>query len=334
MDCPNCGNYIRNPLNYCPYCREPLNPVVPPLLAKKLKRKPGRTAIILAFLLFVSFAVYSYKGQQLRAFVDGVISIVKKGKASESLVTGFSDAPQKEVFLSPPPDRYTDAVTGIEFIFVSGGCYSMGDAFGDGDADEKPVHEVCVPDFYISRTEVIQGQWEGIMAKNPSSFKGGKNYPVEHVSWQDAQNFIGNLNKKNSAHKFRLPTEAEWEYACRSNRKKEKWAGTNSETALKDYAWLGSNSGSKPHPAGKLKPNSLGLYDMSGNVWEWVEDDYAPDCYQENERNNPVCMRGGNRVIRGGSWSLSARFARCSSRSSAPPFENAYSVGFRIVRDR
>jgi formylglycine-generating enzyme required for sulfatase activity len=285
-------------------------------------------------LLLIVFAVYRYKGQEALTFINTMISQGEIAKGPDNRAPSGAPAAQKNIPLPKPPEQYSDPATGMEYVFIAGGCYRMGDIFGGGDTDEKPVHEACVNDFYMSRYEVTQGQWEKLMGTNPSSFKGGKGYPVEKTSWQDTQNFITALNKKNSASKFRLPTEAEWEYACRSGGKKEKWAGTANEAALGEYAWFGANSGGKPHPAGKTKPNGLGLYDMSGNVWEWVEDDYAPDCYQDQDKDNPICIRGGNRVIRGGSWNLSERFARCSARSSANPSVNSYSVGFRLVREK
>jgi len=334
MNCPNCGNFIRNPLNFCPYCRHPLNAVAPLLIKVGRKRRPIRKVLFVLALLTIAFAVYRYKGQELLTFVETTVFRGEKIESLKSLLSGHAPALKKGGDLPMPTEKYTDPATGIEFIYIQGGCYLMGDIFGDGDTDEKPVHEVCVNDFYISRYEVTQGEWKILMGKNPSFFALGKNYPVEKISWQDTQDFITALKNKNSTCRFRLPTEAEWEYACRSGGKKEKWAGTGNEAALGEYAWIGSNSGGKPHPVGSAKPNSPGLYDMSGNVWEWVEDDYAPDCYQDQEKDNPLCIRGGNRVIRGGNWILSSRFARCSARSSANPSERPNSVGFRLVREK
>ncbi|MBF0328630.1 MAG: formylglycine-generating enzyme family protein [Nitrospirae bacterium] len=257
----------------------------------------------------------------------------EKIKLFSGLSSQGSKSSQKNPGLPKPDEKYTDPSSGIEFVFVAGGCYFMGDIFGDGDPDEKPVHEVCVNDFYISRHEVTQDQWKIVMGKNLSAKSGGS-YPVEKVSWKDTQDFFAALKKKNSSSTFRLPREAEWEYACRSGGKKEKWSGTANESSIDQYAWTGSNADGKLHPVGRSKPNGIGLYDMSGNVWEWVEDDYAPNCYQDQERDNPICIGAGNRVIRGGSFQLSARFARCSARSSANPSESVYSVGFRVVKER
>jgi formylglycine-generating enzyme required for sulfatase activity len=349
MTCHKCGNLIRNPLNYCPYCREPLNNILPPLIeGRRQKRKPGGKILFLLGLLLIGFAVYYYKGpevllkiRELPAFLGSLRSRNQNNAmspgAAGSAANGSGDGmvPVPTAPAQPKPsETYTDPATGMVFVFVPGGCYRMGDQFGDGDADEKPVHEVCINDFYISRNEVTQGQWEALMGKNPASVKGGKNDPVDRISWQATQNFLTSLRSKNNTSRFRLPTEAEWEYACRSGGKAEKWAGTSIEKTLGEYAWTASNSGGKPHQTGSAKPNGLGLFDMSGNIWEWVEDDYAPDCYQDQERDNPLCIRGGNRVIRGGSMHLSERFARCTARGSARPSEGPYSVGFRLVREK
>jgi len=222
-----------------------------------------------------------------------------------------------------------DETTGMQLVFVKGGCFQMGDNFGDGDGDEKPVHDVCVSNFYIGKYEVTQGQWEKVMGSNPSHFKNcGENCPVENVSWNDTQDFIRKLNSQ-SGKNYRLPTEAEWEYAARSGGRKEKYSGTDS--SLDDYAWYSSNSGSKTHTVGQMKPNGLGIYDMSGNVWEWCSDGYWFKYYGESPRDNPQAPDGSSyRVLRGGGWEASARSSCAASRNRSIPVIRNNNYGFRI----
>jgi formylglycine-generating enzyme required for sulfatase activity len=230
---------------------------------------------------------------------------------------------------------YADAVTGMEFILVTGGCYPMGDTFGDGYENEKPVHEVCVDDFYIGTYKVTQGQWKKIMGDNPSYFRRcGDDCPVENVSWNDVRGFIRILNRR-SGMTYRLLTEAEWEYAARSGGKREKWAGTNSESELGDYAWYSGNAGKQTHPVGLKKPNGLGIYDMSGNVWEWVQDIYSSTAYASQRRNNPVYTGSGiGHAFRGGSWYYNAPGVRTTFRDHRAPniLIRHHNIGFRLAR--
>lgn len=163
--------------------------------------------------------------------------------------------------------EFKDSLTGMEFVFVAGGCYPMGDNFGNGNADEEPVHETCVSDFYIGAYEVTQGQWEKVMGNNPSRFGKGRKYPVEYLSWYEVQEFIRKLNKKTGMN-YRLPTEAEWEYAARSRGKKEKWAGTSRAANLHEFAWYDKNSDGQSHPVGEKNLMISGYsicQGMSGN---------------------------------------------------------------------
>jgi sulfatase modifying factor 1 len=232
---------------------------------------------------------------------------------------------------------FTDSETGMEFIFVKGGCFDMGDTYGDGFDDEKPVHEVCLSDFHIGKYPVTQGQWKAIMRDNPSHFQDcGDNFPVENISWNDVQEFIRTLNNK-SGKKYRLPTEAEWEYAARSGGKKEKYAGTSSsDNDLGEYAWYEGNAENRAHPVGQKKPNGLGLYDMSGNVWEWVEDVFGNNYYRKSPRDNPRGPGSGgfwripDRVIRGGSFNRDAHRSRATIRSGEYQDGRFMNVGFRL----
>ena len=226
-----------------------------------------------------------------------------------------------------------DVSFGMEFVFIRGGCFQMGDIFGDGDSDEKPVHAVCVKDFYIGKYEVTQGQWKTIMGNNPSDFKDcGDNCPVEGVSWNEIREFIRKPNQRPGAVKYRLPTEAEWEYAAKSGGKKEKYAGTNNEPDIESYAWYINNSSLKTHPVGQKKPNGIGLYDMSGNVWEWVQDKHDEEYYKDSPKNNPKGPHTGDyRVFRGGSWDNSTKYIRVTNRNAADPTTRNSYIGFRLV---
>jgi formylglycine-generating enzyme required for sulfatase activity len=223
------------------------------------------------------------------------------------------------------PGAVLDAVTGIIFVPVAGGCFQMGAA--DGQWDERPVHEVCLTNFFMGRHEVTQGQWRRVMGDNPSYFKScGDDCPVEQVSSTDARDFIRRLNQLSGA-SYRLPTEAEWEYACRSGGKEQRYCGGEQLDVL---GWHELNSGGKTHPVGTKQANSLGLYDMSGNVWEWVEDLKAP--YAPRRQQDPAGpATGSTRVRRGGSWQYGTPQARATWRSSGYPDDRALDIGFRLV---
>jgi len=275
---------------------------------------------------------------QDRLHLEGDYGKVKPGRNKKIYWNVLQDFPKglSTTFdweLEAGGKQFKDPVTGMEFVFVKGGCFEMGDTFGDGYSYEKPVHDVCVSDFYMGKYEVTQGQWEVIMGDNPSYFKNcGDNCPVENVSWNDVQEFIERLNSK-TGKKYRLPTEAEWEYAARSGGKREKYAGTNSDADLGSYAWYIMNSGSKTHPVGQKQPNGLGLYDMSGNVWEWVSDRYDQNYYKNSPRNNPKGPSSGSyRVLRGGSWSGVPNAIRASYRFDINPSTRNYNYGFRLLR--
>lgn len=233
-----------------------------------------------------------------------------------------------------PPERkeaLADPTKVIELVLVKGGCFQKGDAFGDGQPDEQPVHTVCVDDFYIGKYEVTQGQWQSVMGSNPSFFKKcGEKCPVEQVSWNDVQGFITKLNAT-TGKKYRLPTEAEWEYAARSGGKKEKYAGTSSDVELGKYAWYSANSGGRIHPTGQKQPNGLGLYDMTGNVWEWCQDWYGEKYYSQSSRKNPPGPASGTRrVLRGGAWIFEPKEIRASARYSLTPEARGDLYGFRL----
>jgi len=222
----------------------------------------------------------------------------------------------------------TEAATGMQFQSLPGGCFKMGDSLGDGDDDEKPLHEVCLDPFTIGTFEVTQSQWQAVMGSNPSYFKQcGKNCPVESVSWGDVNAFLTKLNFKGSR-QFRLPSEAEWEYAASAGGRREKYSGAGPTAA--PLAWCEGNAGGKTHPVGQKKPNGFGLYDMSGNVAEWVADfkDEYPAVPQKSPQGPDS---GSNRVVRGGSWLSATKELRASSRSELTPSVKTNSIGFRLV---
>jgi len=224
---------------------------------------------------------------------------------------------------------WTDPVTGMEFVYVPSGTFMMGDIFGDGSDDKKPVHEVRLSSFYMGKYQLTQGQWKKVMGNNPSDFKKGDEYPVETVSWNDAQEFINKLSKLNNGkYRFSLPTEAQWEYACRSGGKKEKYSGGDN---IDDAAWYDGNSGSSTHPVGQKKANGLSIYDMSGNVWEWCQDWYGK--YTADAVVDPVGPSGGvYRVLRGGSWDNYAQNCRSAMRDDDGPGSRHDNAGFRLLR--
>ena len=222
-------------------------------------------------------------------------------------------------------------VNGVTFnmIKVDGGTFTMGATSEqkNPDNDEKPTHQVTLSSYYIGETEVTQALWKAVMGNNPSWSKGD-NLPVGNVSWKDCQTFIGKLNDL-TGKRFRLPTEAEWEYAARGGNRSNhtQYSGGS---MIDDVAWYGGNSGNKTNSVKTKKPNELGLYDMSGNVWEWCQDWYGN--YGSNAQTNPTGPgSGSSRVNRGGCWFNYEGDCRSSDRFSNSPGHRHYSLGFRLA---
>ena len=225
----------------------------------------------------------------------------------------------------------TFTVNGVSFTMklVEGGTFQMGSNDSDAFSDEKPVHSVTLSSYYMGETEVTQALWKAVMGTNPSDFKGD-NLPVEQVSWNDCQEFISKLNQI-TGKKFRLPTEAEWEYAARGGKKSNRYnySGNNN---IGGVAWYTDNSGNKTHMVKTKSPNELGFYDMSGNVWEWCHDWFGSDYYGKSPSTNPQGPSSGTgRVLRGGSWYYRARHCRVSSRSYSVPIYRYNRLGFRLA---
>ena len=232
------------------------------------------------------------------------------------------------------PALFTNSI-GMKFVKIAAGPFMMGSPESDKDAegDEKPQHRVnLTKDFYMGQYPVTQAAWQAVMGGNPSHFKGA-NRPVECVSWVDAQEFIRKLNQKEGTDAYRLPTEAEWEYACRAGRTTRYTFGDNPDE-LKNYAWYGG-SDNGTHPVGKKNANAWGLYDMHGNVWEWVEDGYEKDYYQRSPSSNPCNLAQNSktfRVLRGGSWLYAPQYLRAANRDYGNPSTRYSSVGFRLAK--
>ncbi len=230
-----------------------------------------------------------------------------------------------------PASEWIEPITQMVFVHVPGGTFRMGDTFGDGIENELPVHEVCLNSFYIARYPVTQSQWLAVMPENPAAFIGN-DHPVEQVSWSAVQVFLQKLAEMNHGrHTFRLPTEAEWEFAARSGGKPEKYAGGDDPMSL---AWYDENSNDRTHPVGLKRPNGLGLFDMCGNVWEWCADAFDETAYIKHTIDDPRHdATGTDRVIRGGSWNVDAWSVRCTRRMGFPMEYYGPGLGFRVVMD-
>ena len=241
---------------------------------------------------------------------------------------------------------------GMEFVLIPAGEFWMGnnckdDPFTEKEEcedvpeDEHPYHEVIISrPFYMSRTEVTQEQWYEVMGNNPAYFKTEKvgmtsrNHPVDSVSWYDAQEFVRKLNEQEGTDAYRLPTEAEWEYACRAGTDTRYFFGDD-VSPLGDYAWHDDNANGTTHQIGQKQPNAFGLYDMYGNVWEWVADSWH-DNYEGAPTDGTVWRNSDNEeanVLRGGAWDTEPSLLRCSNRDKGTTGGQGRFDGFRVVAD-
>ncbi len=240
--------------------------------------------------------------------------------------------PQKPKTTTTTSDIQTFSAGGVTFrmVRVEGGSFTMGATSEQGSeaySNASPAHRVTLSTYYIGETEVTQALWEAVMGNNPSNFKGA-NLPVEQVSWEGCQNFIRELNRM-TGKRFRLPTEAEWEYAARGGNKSQgcKYSGSN---AIDKVAWYIVNSGNKTHEVRTKSPNELSIYDMNGNVWEWCQDWYGS--YDASSQTNPSGpSTGSRRVCRGGSWFSSAGSCRVSYRNDSTPGYRGSILGLRLA---
>ena len=272
-------------------------------------------SIMLGGLCAVALLAYAETEKVIRVYNNG--EVVATYRLSDFEYFQVEDADASEFI----QDVETITVNGVSFdmIKVEGGTYKMGS--NDGESDEKPVHDETVATFQIGKTEVTQELWQAVMGANPSNFKGEANLPVEKVSWTDCNTFITKLNAATGKN-FRMPSEAEWEYAARGGNKSQgyTYSGSNS---IDDVAWYDGNSSSKTHPVAQKQANELGIYDMSGNVWEWTSDKYSTD-YSQSRTSSA-------RVNRGGGWDYAATNSRVALRGYSSESNANYYIGLRLA---
>ena len=229
-------------------------------------------------------------------------------------------------------DTFLNSI-GIQFVLVKAGEFEMGS--NDSENDVRPIHRVKITkDFYIGKYEVTQAQWQAVMGNNPSIFQEcGENCPVDSVSYNDVQEFIKKLNAKEKTNKYRLPTEAQWEYVAQGGNENKEYKYSGSDN-VKDVAEYIGNNNSNTKPVGGKKPNELGIYDMSGNVWEWVQDKYNSRYYKKSSIEDPVNLTTGTSfVLRGGAWNSSESNCRIIYRDLYSATLRIYFNGFRLACD-
>ncbi len=309
-----------------PLTPKPSQPPDQPLHAGSSKSVLGWLAVALA-LLGGGLGIWRYQEDkvveaQLQA-ASARLSLEQEKNKTAAVPAAQAPAPTQ--IAAPSPTRCTDCP---EMVVVPGGSFQMGSNDSDSDNDEKFVRSVSVKSFAIGKYEVTQGQWRVIMGSNPSHFANcGDNCPVERVSWDDIQSYIQKLNQK-TGQQYRLPSEAEWEYACRGGQQ-QKYCGSNDVGSV---AWYYANSANTTHPVGQKAPNDYGLHDMSGNVYEWVQDRYNKS-YQGAPTDGSAWETGAvERVLRGGSWINVARSSRSAIRFDISPGYRLNDIGFRLAR--
>jgi len=282
----------------------------------------------------MSVAVRAQEKGDMAAGVNVMAGLIKRFLFIMAIVLAMTGCKSED-------KEQTDKQIEAQMIFVQGGTFIMGCTSEQSNCadDEKPTHSVTLSDFYIGQYEVTQGQWEAVMGtsvnqqrdkNNPtmSLYGKGDNYPMYYVNMNDVQEFIQKLNAQ-TGKQYRLPTEAEWEYAARGGNKSQGYKYSGSDNA-DDVAWYSQNSSGATHPVGTKSPNELGIYDMSGNVEEWCSDKYGK--YSSNAQTNPQGSSSGLQVIRGGAhYMLPVNFVRVSSRSDRSSNSRFFDLGFRLV---
>jgi formylglycine-generating enzyme required for sulfatase activity len=261
-------------------------------------------------------------------YIHTVKSYLNKEETKDSKTPeNFGNSETTKTFTSPS--------TGIEFVLIFAGEFEMGSPSKEEDKfpSEYPAHKVTIENsFYMGKSSVTQKQWKKITGKNPSHFKG-EDRPVEMISWKEVQKYVKKLNEKEHTGKYRLPSESEWEYACRAGKQTRYYFGDD-KSKLNEYAWYAENSGGQTHPVGQKKPNQWGLYDMHGNVWELVRDNWHENYEVSPSDGSAWEEEGGSyRVSRGGSWYCNASLCRSASRFRRDPENHISNLGFRLLRE-
>ena len=294
-------------------------------LFMKSRKRLTKTVMTLLMFLMITTPISVMADDYLRGDVDvdGKVTLADVTSLIDYLLNGtWQDTDTMQLGIQ------SFTVNGVTFkmVNVEGGVFMMGAC--DGYSDEQPVHQVTLSDYSIGQTEVTQELWEAVMGSNPSTFKGLSTRPVDGISWDDCQVFIARLNSL-TGENFRLPTEAEWEYAARGGKYSKCYLYPGSDN-LDEVAWYSSNSFSVTYPVGLKKPNELGLYDMAGELWEWCYDWYGSP-YSSEDQVNPVGPETGEyHVIRGGYYSAGTQQCRVSHRGGAWAY-SAYCFGLRLV---
>ena len=274
-------------------------------------------SIMLGGLCAVAILAYAEQVKVVRVYNGD--KVIATHKISDFEYLQIEDVDAADLL---PAKVTTYEVNGVSFdmVEVEGGKYLMGDD-NSLNANEKPAHKETISTFQIGKTEVTQELWQAVMGSNPSNFTGEANLPVEKVSWTDCNTFIAKLNELTGKN-FRLPTEAEWEYAARGGNKSQGYTYSGSNT-IEDVAWYDSNSSKKTHPVAQRQPNELGIYDMSGNVWEWTSDKYSNDYSSERTSSS--------RVYRGGGWYNIATLSRVAGRNTYGETNTTNGLGLRLA---
>jgi formylglycine-generating enzyme required for sulfatase activity len=311
--------------------KPPAAAIVPP------EKKPRRILLAIAALCLVVGGVAVGLFVKSGADDQGTPPAASNASSNKAPVAASSDAVQQPAPSLPagkpaPAPIHTNSL-GMTFVLIPAGSFTMGSQndVPNTSSDEKPAHKVTIgKPFYLGQHEVTQAQWEAVMENNPSRVKG-QNNPVTNVSWDGVQKFISRLNEKEGHDRYRLPTEAEWEYAARAGTATAYSFGDDAGS-LGRYAWYEDNSGGKTQPVGQKQPNAWGLYDMHGNVWEWVQDWVGEWYYSNSPDADPKGPPSGEmRVFRGGSWFGSAGFSRAAFRYYESPDHSGVNLGFRLV---